>query len=222
MNTWLKSIVATGLIGFLAGCSSTLPSNDAYRGFLGGYDELTEQEASDGTAVMGWVSEDLKKRGYQSVMIDPVILYPAPKPNERLSRETLTKTLESFNKKLNKEVAKVMPVTDKAGPEVMRLRFAITTISAGFRDLRWFEYTPVTLTVASTGAAAGVRDEAVEVFVEAELLDSQSSERLAAVVRRGMGKDVGGSSEPIAIENIEPVLDEWSRSVAKGLDNLVR
>ncbi len=205
----------------LAGCTSTAPKENAYGGFLGDYNGFTKQEASDGVAVMGWVAPHLATRGYDAVILDPVVFFTPPKNHGRVSDKTRADILSIFNKKLRTVAGSKARLVNDPGPGVARIRIALTSIDAGFRDLRWYEFTPVTFATTTVASAAGVRSEAVEVIVEAELLDSLTSERLAAAVRRGIGKDVSNSSAPIEIKNIEPVLDEWANSLGIFLSETI-
>jgi len=60
-----------------------------------------------------------------------------------------------------------------------------------------------------------------DLFAELELVDSQSGERLGAVVKKGIGTEVKEEKEgadkgekKVVLDNLKPVLDKWSKLAA--------
>jgi len=212
----LLAIIALCFI--MAGCASKTAKEEDYSGFLSDYTKLVKGPGVGGGEVLSWISPVLAERKYTKVMLDSVIIYPAPEPGPQLRREVLTSMLAYLNKELREEVGKTYEIVTEPGKGVVRLRAAVTTIETTLEDLAVYEYIPIALALAGASSAAGIRSQAVEIFVEAELTDSLSGERLAEAIRKGFGESVGGRREQVEVENVRPVLDGWAKSLVKVLD----
>lgn len=217
---WFFAICSLGLIG----CTTSETAKDEeFSGFLSDYSQLTKgSSVDDQTVVLKWMSPVLTRRQYTKVMLDPVAIYPAPQPGPQLRSEVLKSMLAYLNKAVEREVGKNYEIVTQPGSDVVRLRGAITGVRIKAEDLAAYEYIPIALAVASVSTAAGTRDQMVELFLEAELTDSQSGERLAAAVRKGFGEPVGNTSEQVKLENVRPVLDGWARSAANLLEATIK
>ena len=209
---------------YLVGCSSSeTTEEEEFSGFLSDYSQLEKGRSLDGQAVvLKWVSPMLPFRQYTKVMIDPVVIYPTPQPGPQLRAEVLKSMLAYINKAVEQEVSRDYEVVTQPGPDVVRLRSAITGVKTKAEDLEAYEYIPIAFALASVQTATGTRDEVVEIFLEAELLDSSTSERLAAAVKKGFGKPVESSSDQVELENVRPVLDGWARSAVTLLDTTIK
>ncbi len=166
-------IVSVALcLAFLGACAAETAKEEEFGGFLSDYSRLTEQEASDGTRILAWVNPKMSAADYDAIIIEPVVLSPNSVVSEQVAPERLEQIFDALEDKLETALRDVIGVTDKRGPGVMRYRLAISGVDAVKRDPRWFEYAPITFAASQVAAAAGARDDVVELFVEAELTDS--------------------------------------------------
>lgn len=223
-TTWQKSefLAVIALCFMVIGCASKTTKVEQYSGFLSDYSQLEKRAGVDGGVVLSWVSPVLTERKYTKVMIDPVVIYPAPRPGPQLRSEVLTSILVYLNKAIRQEVGKTYEIVSEPGRDVVRIRAAITGIRTPLEDLAVYEYVPIALAFAGVSSATGKRDEAVEVFVEAEMSDSLSSERLAAAVRKGFGESVEDRDDQVELENVRPVLDGWAQATVRLLDLTIK
>ena len=216
-HAWIRHpaivrFISIAAVSFLAaGCAQQVVKQEEFSGFLRDYSDFVEMEASDGVEMLGWESPELANRKISALLLDPVTIYPAPKANPRVPRDVITEILDYYNSQLRAKVGAEVQLTDKPGPNVGRVRLAITHIDSGFQSLRWYNYTPISMTIAGIGEATGVRDETVQLIAEVELLDSQTSERLAAGIRLGSGENIDVDA-PIDFEHMQPIIDEWVAS----------
>lgn len=208
----------------LVGCTtSETTQKEEFSGFLSDYSQLEKGTSLDGQAVvLKWISPTLPARKYTKVMLDPVVIYPAPKPGPQLRAEVLKSMLAYLNKAVEREVSRNYEIVTVPGNDVVRLRSAITGVRTKAEDLEVYEYIPIALALASVSTATGARDQMVELFLEAELTDSSSGERLAAAVKKGFGEPVENTSDQVELENVRPVLDSWARSAATLLDSTIK
>lgn len=217
---WFFAVCSLALVGCT---SSETTKEEEFSGFLSDYSQLEKGKSLDGQAVvLKWVSPMLPFRKYTKVMLDPVVIYPSPQPGPQLRAEVLKSMLAYLNKAVVQEVSRDYEVVTQAGPDVVRLRSAITGVKTKAEDLEAYEYIPIAFALASVQTVTGTRDEVVEIFLEAELLDSSSGERLAAAVKKGFGKPVDNANDQVELENVRPVLDGWARSAATLLDSTIK
>ncbi|MGF1756472.1 DUF3313 domain-containing protein [Photobacterium sagamiensis] len=205
-------------------CTSKIAEEKEFSGFLSDYSQLksTKSFEEEGAPVLLWVSPVLPERSYTKVMIDPVVLYPAPQPGPQIRSEVLTGIQVYLDKAVREEVGKKYEIVDERGKDVVRVRAAITGVKTSVEDLAAYEYIPIALVLAGASTAAGTRDELVEIFLEAEMIDSLSGEKLAAGIRKGLGEPVESDEAQVELENVRPVLDTWAKSVVNFLDATIK
>ncbi|WP_139310433.1 DUF3313 domain-containing protein [Photobacterium proteolyticum] len=222
IKTALFAILALGIT--LIGCTSKTTKEEEFSGFLSDYSQLTKGSSVDGdnAVVLKWVSPVLSQRKYTKVMLDPVVIYPAPQPGPQLRTEVLKSMLAYLNKEAKHQVEQAYEVVTEPGKDVVRLRAAITGVETSPEDLAAYEYVPIALALAGVSTATGSRSQMVEIFLEAELTDSLSGERLAAAVRKGFGEPVENKDEQVELENVRPVLDGWARSAVNLLKATIK
>jgi len=207
----------------IAACSSetSTPEKEQYSGFLSDYSQLEKMNVSSGEAsvpVLGWISPALTDHNYAKIMIDPIVLYPAPQPGPQVRSDVLASIQSYLNKAVREQVSKKYEIVNEPARDVIRLRSAITGVKTTTEDLAAYEYIPVALVFAEVSKATGERDEVIELFLEAELADSLSGERMAAGVRKGFGDPLESQDDQVELVNVRPVLDGWAQSLVHFLD----
>jgi Protein of unknown function (DUF3313) len=220
-NSVLRKIEFAAIFGLglaISGCASKTAEVEEYSGFLSDYSILQEGKGVDGAVIIGWRSPDMENRNYTKVMIDPVVIYPAPKPTSQIRTEVLTNMLIYMNKKLREEVGKTHEIVSAPGKDVLRVRAAITGTKTTTEALSVYEYVPIALVFSAATTATGTRSQAVEILLEAEVTDSLSGELLSAAIRKGFGDTVSNTSEQVELGNIRPVLDQWVAALDRYLD----
>lgn len=76
--------LAAALFACLAGAAQVAES-----GYLKDYSQLKAEKDPTGIERRVWASPTLSRERYQKVLIEPVEFYPAPKPSEHVSAQTL-------------------------------------------------------------------------------------------------------------------------------------
>ena len=188
----LTGIVVAGLmLGGLAGCSTTKQARSVTEsGFLGDYSQL--EKGKDGQAKLIYFAPGVDWKKYTKVYIEPVQLWKSDdkdSPLGELSPENQQMLVNFLYTELNNALKKDYAIVDKPGPDTLVLRTAITQAdkSAPVRNLLTsivpFGIAANILKTAAFGRGIGVG----EVQIEAELLDGQNNQRLAAAVDRRCG-----------------------------------
>jgi len=179
----------------LAACSSP----PRYSGFLGDYKGFKQSKIHANT--YGWEKPGVDLRDYDDLMIDKVEVWLLPdSEGEKLDAETRKKVAAAFDRILRRTLAPYYDVVERPGPNVMRMRIAITDIAPAGQDV---EGGPD----VSVGAAS----------MELELIDSVSGERLGAAVDKIVGS-YAGQRAPKEWRSVEGAFIEWANRILDYLD----
>lgn len=205
---------------FSTGCAQQQVEEKQFSGFLGDYSDFGKMEGGDGVVTAGWVSPEIHAADYTAIIIDPVVVYPPQETFERFDEADVARALDYLNQGLREELGQRYEIVSVPGPGVLRIRSALTTVEAGFKPLKWYNYVPVSAVAVAATEVTGVRDDAVSLIAEVELLDASTSKRLAAAAR--LGASSVPQDEPIEMKNVQPVLDEWVKAVGLWFDKYIK
>ena len=179
------------LFGVLAGalllaCAPRPPVHPS--GFLGDYSDFVR--ASDESETLIYERPGLDLRPYKRVLLDPVQVALAPEAADRpVNPAQLTALAKYLEDAIVIALRDAYPLAEEPGEDVLRLRAALVDVIPTRPALN----TVGTLALPARAASAAKRaitgtDLFVgQVAIEAELLDSQTGERLLAIVDRKAG-----------------------------------
>jgi len=203
-------IIAITSLFIVACASSKVTTESRYSGFLDDYSQLEEVEVETGGIGLIWVDPDIADRGYTKAILEPVVIYPAPKRDSDEAKAFIKDVTTYMDAAIQAAVGNTIILTGNAGPNTVRVRFALTGVEISNEDLSTYEYVPVAMIFAGAKTAAGARAQAVEVFFEAEMVDSISGEVMGRSVRKGLGESLENKSEVLTKEKMYPQLDLWA------------
>ncbi|RPE01304.1 DUF3313 domain-containing protein [Candidatus Pantoea deserta] len=191
----------------LAGCSSKVAENSDYSGFLGDYSNLKPVKTSSGQEVLRWVAPDFNINKYKDIYFAPVVYYPPPRPDSRVSAATLEQIRLYTEQRLKSGVSSHKPLSSQPHQGGLMLKTAITAVSAENKDIQFYEFLPVTAVVAGTMTVTGKRSQNTFLFIEAVLTDVSTNKPVVKVVRKAYGSRVSNSQAPITAEDIKGAID---------------
>ncbi len=188
-----------------------------HSGFLKDYSQLKANPKLDADTIT-YVSLDAQKNlhSYLAIVVDPIEVYVATNADEsKIPESSRTALTNYFRHALVSAVEDAYPVVEKPGPLVLRLRTAIVGIDVG-----------------GAVAAGELPDDSKplpqalnigKVQVEMELVDSETGERVAAMVDKatlGSGAEVGAEqfSRLAKFAAARDAFDEWASRVRQFLD----
>ena len=177
-------------------------------GFLKDYSKLEVQKDPLGVERRAWASPDFTKEKYQKVLIEKVVYYPAPKASDRVSMQTLNEIRDYVEAAMRKAFSGVVPLADKPGPGVARVRMAVTAASVD-TGLKPYQLLPVGLVFTAAKEASGTAKHDVQLAVEFEVTDSESGKPLAMSVRDAKGIEVTGDQK-LTLAMAKPKIDQWA------------
>lgn len=215
MSTSARTFAITVvLLAGVTGCASTGPQHS---GFIRNEPAMQEQKDAEGT-VRRYVSPALSTGAYKSVLVDPVQLYPAPQPSDKVDAATLKQIQGYLDQAWRRELGNRVGLASGPGPGVARVRTALTGVKAESADLKPYQYLPAALVATAAAEAAGMRSKDVRLFVEVEVTDSVTGERLAVAVREGTGEKIkGGAQDKVTLQTVKPLIDQLAAGGATAL-----
>jgi len=114
----------------------------------------------------------------------------------------------------------VYPIVDQPGPGVLRIRCALTDLKPGKPGLNAVTTVlPIGLALSFTKkAVTGAHTNVGQAALEAELLDSQTNERLAAVIDRQAGKKIQVAKGITKWGHVKEAFKFWAERLRFVLD----
>ena len=185
-------------------CCTTSPPPGS--GFLEDYSILRPDP--DDESLLWWEKKNVDWKHYKKFMIDPVVIYFHPgAKNRQIEPDVLKKLADYFRKEVIKKIQDVYPVVDKPGPDVCRIRAAITDIVPANPFLNVITTAGIGLPLDMGGAS-----------MEAMFLDSMSEDLLGIVVDSRRGKPIDIVDGFSTWGHAKGVFREWAGLLKESLD----
>jgi hypothetical protein len=157
---------------FVSGCATTPPGS----GFLSDYSKLHEDKYGD-RSLKWYEKENFNWNKYRKIMLDPVLVFYHPEAKYRqIDPDAVKKLTDYFRLVVEEELGEDYPIVTTPGADVLRVRAAITEIVPANSAINIVTTAAVFVPLDMGGAA-----------IEAEFMDSQTNEVLAAMVDKKMG-----------------------------------
>ncbi|MFT5387559.1 MAG: hypothetical protein ACI9E5_000690 [Candidatus Omnitrophota bacterium] len=198
----MHSLILLLILFVFIGCSTTTSTRT---GFLGNYSNFYPSKAYEGMLIDHAANKDIAE--YQYFIIDPVLIYfTASSESVGVDRETLNELTLYFEEKLEDKLSKNYTVVTTPGPGVLRVRIAITDIvpNKPYLNAHW----ATKVTKAGIGGAS----------IEVEFLDSQTNERIAAVIDDRQGRSIRYHKGMTKWGYTKDALLKWATMLANYLD----
>lgn len=220
------NILTRFLIIFLTlmsvGCASSYVTKEQYSGYLTDYSKLEKVETASGEVTLRWISEKISSKAYHSIILDKTILYPEPKPTKQVSDALLKQFTSSLDKELNSSVQGAFKVVGEPGTGVLQIKPAVTAVAHSMEGMKVMEILPVAMVLGLGKAAAGTRDQDVDVFLEVAVTDSQTGELLATAVRKGRGAQLENDEEQLSMDHLNEMIQAWKTDATALFGRLAR
>jgi len=124
-KTVVAVVLGFFLVAFTISCASTKPETKG-PGFLGEYAKDLQPGPKDG-AKMRWLKPGVNFAKYNKIMLDSVIFYFADDSEYKgIDPAEMKELADGCNKELVKVLNPAYPIVAEPGPDVVRIRFAIT------------------------------------------------------------------------------------------------
>ncbi len=221
MRSSKRILQAIGLALALLPFPALADQHEEYSGFLEDYSELKPMMEREG--VLGYTSPDWDPKQYNKFIIEPIEIWIHPDSEYKgVQPDKLKKVSDSFYKIMVKTLGDDYPVVDEPGPDVMVLRIALTNVHIIKKKvLKWYSFTPAGALATGARKASGAHIRLASASFEGELLDSQTGERLRAVLDTSAGEKLrkkiqeGKEGADTSWGDVEKTLEFWAKR-AKG------
>jgi hypothetical protein len=187
-------------------------------GFLSNasYAKLKPVEGVDGA--MRYVDKSIDIRPYTKILLDPVQVYLAPNPEYKgLQPDALKRMTDAFQAAFVDAVSSGYQVVTAPGPDVLRVRLAITGVQPVSPGLTPIDFLPIKALFNAGRAAAGAEPRVAEISAEIEVLDPNNRQVAAAVATRKSDKTLEQGSN-IRWSDLQPIVVSWAKTFRQGLD----
>ena len=214
------SVILAVVIGVVFSISTAFAGDPPFSGFLGDesiYQQLTP--GPEGGAKLRWLKPGVDFKQYNKFMVDSVIFFLADNAESKgIDPQEMKELADSFNNEIVAAFKDKYPIVAEPGPDVARIRFAITNIKPSKPGVSAVtSIIPVGLGVSlikkgSTGGWSGSGETGAELMV----LDSTTGEVIA------MGADqqqAGFSARFSKLGSASDAFKFWSERVVTFLDN---
>lgn len=212
--------VTVALMAGCAGSGSSQGGTDAsaqkFSGFLTDYSKLKPVEGIDGT--LRYIDTSANLRPYTKVMIDPVQIFTNPNPEyQGLQPDALKRMSDAFQSAFVGALVGGYQVVNKPGPDVIRVRLAITGVQPTKPDLGATDFIPIKAIFNVARSAAGEAPKVAEISAEIEVLDPNGRVIGAAVSTRKGDKNLP-QGEKITWNDLQSIVNVWAKNMRQHLD----
>jgi hypothetical protein len=195
-NAIYKALISMGflvLVCAMVACSATRGRRKGevpQSGFLRDYSQLEKLE--DWPAREAYFNPNAQWSRYDSIHIDSVTLWGTDESIDKLSAEDRQMLTDTLYTALHEELGQYFNLSDHPGTNTISLRAALTQGKGAKAVMRGItSIHPGTLLLgAAVGLSLDTANSVGSATMEAELLDSATNERLAAVVDQRAGTKV--------------------------------
>ena len=191
--------VATALA--VAGCAP----KGGFSGFLGDYSKLERDAILDNSLAYTNPTKDLKQ--YTKFIIEPVVVHFAPDADGiAIDPADLKMLADYWRDETVKALSRHYTVVTEPGPGVLRVRAAITGIKKN-------------VPLGSARSITKPQDIALGgASMEAEALDAQTGERVAAVVDSRSGAVLGVTGQRQTYDDAKEIMRLWAERFVARVD----
>lgn len=214
-------IILIAMIGCALTMSTGCASKVKQSGFLEDYPSF--EKGPRGGVDQVYFKEGVDFKKYDKILMDQVVFYFSEDSKYKgINPEEINKLSDAFHKAMVDALKDEYPFVSEEGPRVLRIRCAITDVKTSKPLLNTITaVVPSGLAISLvkkgvTGTHTGVGGASME----AEFLDSQTNERVAAVIDKRMAgkyKVIKGMSK---WGHAEDAFNYWAKRLRKWLDEM--
>lgn len=209
----LFSIALSACLGI--GCAGSLKA-EKNAGFLKNYSQMQPGPSGGVAKVYMKPGADLKK--YNKIMFDQVVFYfKDDAANKAVDPQEMQELSQTFHKAVVAAINNAYPLVAQPGPDVMRVRVAITGYDPPYQVLNTIS-TVVPVGLGLSLVKQGVTGKGTgcgEISMEFEFLDSQTSE----VIASGIDRRAGGKVESMTkFGTADEAFKFWAQRLRTRLD----
>ena len=218
MKAFKTLTISLMALSFLLASIGIAVSEDKHSGFMDDYPTFEADKDRKGAKIYKKPGVSLKN--YTKITIAPIEIWIAPDSKYKgINPEDLKAVADTFRAAIVAELEPAYPVVSKPGPGVLGLRIAITDVFTKKKKRGLLGYTPIGF------VAKGVKDltvgpavSLVDAMIEIEMLDSQTNERIGALIDRQSASKEKKKKKKTSWEEIESTLKFYAKRFRGRMD----
>lgn len=188
----------------------------ANAGFLSDYSRLRAVDGLSGT--YRFIDESADLRRYNKIAIDPVQVIVAPDADaDDLPADVIRRMAESVRTEFVGALLSGYYVVNAPGPDVIRVRMAITGVQATRPDLGATDFIPIKAVFNIARNVAGDAPRVAEMSAEMEVLDPRGKVVGAALSTRKADKTLA-QGERVSWKDMQAIAAVWAKNLRQHLD----
>jgi Protein of unknown function (DUF3313) len=219
MKNKLATVFVTMLL--IAGSAWAQDSQEGapqFSGFLSDYSKL--QPATDREGIWLSLNKTADYSGYKKIMFDPIEIYVTPNPDYKgVQPDVLKRMTDGFYASFLATLTPDYQIVHEGGPDVLRVRAAITGVQLVKPPLKPTDFIPVKAVFNLGQSATGNAPIVAEMTAEMEILDPDGK-RLAAAVANRKGSKTLKQGDQVTWEDLQSITDYWAKGFRQRLDQL--
>jgi hypothetical protein len=200
------------------GCAGQKLAVKNYSGFLGDYSKL--QAGPEGGVDQRYIKEGVNFKQYNKIMLDQVRFYfKNDAADKGIDAAEMKELADTFHKDIIAALGSAYPLVARPGPNVMRIRIAITDMELPNRALNTITtVVPAGLAISTIKSGITGKGSFVgEISMECEALDSTTNEVIAEGVDRRSGGKIDSMSK---FGTAEEAFKFWAQRLRIWLDGV--
>jgi hypothetical protein len=198
--------------------ASWAASGAKYSGFLEDYPTFEADKDRKGAKIYRKPGVSLKN--YTKIAIAPIEIWIAPDSKYKgINPDDMKVLADTFRAAIVAELEPAYPVVSKPGAGVLVLRIAITDVYTKKKKRGLLGYTPIGLVATSAkNLAVGPAISLVDAVIEAEMIDSQTNERVGALIDRQSASKGKKKKKKTSWDEIEQTLQFYAERFRSRMD----
>ena len=228
-----NALLLTGLLLLVSGCASTgdAQKGPKYSGFLQDYSQLKPE--AEGSEAMKYVNPQADMKKYQKFIIERItIMLKDDAQYKGIDPDAMKALTDYFHEAIIRELGTDYPVVTEPGPDVMRLRIAITDLVPTKTAMTVVVLLTPYATVAdlASGAAskggAGSAPYLGHAGIEMEGIDSETLQPVFMYVEQRFGKKYDPENPGSYFKAykewgyVQQAFDFWAKKFRTRLDEI--
>src|ERR1700754_2421323 len=209
-------LVLSGMLALAIAGANVHAQTPPPSGFLDSYPAMKPDPKQPGASI--YVAPGRSLKGFSKVHIDPILVwYSRDSKYQGIDPNELSAVTEHLRAALTKSLEPKYPVVEGTGPDVIRLRVALTNLMAEKKKRGILGYTPGGFVIGGVKnlATAGPNIVLKSATLEAELLDP-SGKQLAVVIDPLVAGDT--KEEALTWDEIGKILDAAGTRLRTRMD----
>jgi len=200
------------------GCAGQKLAGENYSGFLLDYSKL--EPDPEGGVAKRYIKPGVDFKQYNKIKLDQVRFYFKPDAADKgIEPDAMKELANIFDKAVIDALGSAYPIVAKPGPDVMRIRVAITNMELSFRAANAIaSVTPEGLVNSTINTGGAGKDTGVgEIRMEYEFLDSSTNQLIAGGVDR---RSVGQIDSVSKFGTADEAFKFWAQRLRRWLDEV--